>query len=393
MKRGVPSASQAAFTLAEMLVATAVLLILLIVLLQAISGMTTIWHTTSGSVSGYEAARSAFTTLNRVLSRATLQTYVDYIDNPTTNNNPFGNFRSSLSTTSSEYQNFMPSQFARASELHFLTGPASTLLTGATATTNPGDAAFFQAPLGVYSTSADKYLRRSLNDVGFYIQYGKLDTSIFPAWFTSSFVGDQYGFRLIQYVEPTESVSVYSDTSTGTYNDNWLPTPVPTLTAANVANGSTVLAENVLLLIIRPRLEPQDEQTAAPTLSETYSTATVDSIISPNYNYDSRAWVSGYPSFGSGVKSKPHARLMRNQLPPIVDVIMVCADPNTLVHLHLSATPPTALLPTASMFTKSDDTDLDADLTAYGAQLTAQHVRYRVFRSSVEIQSAAWADE
>jgi hypothetical protein len=45
------------------------------------------------------------------------------------------------------------------------------------------------------------------------------------------------------------------------------------------------------------------------------------------------------------------------------------------------------------MFTKSDDSDYNADLAAYGAQLTTQHIRYKIFRSSVEVQGAAWANE
>ncbi len=158
------------FTLIEMMVAMAVMLILMVILLEVISGITTLWHNSSGSVSNFEAARSAFTTLNRVIARSTLKTYVDYVDDPTKNNVPFGNFRSSLATASTEYQNFTPANFARASELHFISGPSTVMFagqSGVTAATNPWDAIFFQAPLGIVSTSANKYLQRSLNNLGF----------------------------------------------------------------------------------------------------------------------------------------------------------------------------------------------------------------------------------
>jgi uncharacterized protein (TIGR02599 family) len=410
------------FTLVELLVATAIMLIVMVVLLQVITSMTSLWHNSSGRLSGFQAARSAFATLNRDLSRATLKTYIDYVnatDSP---------------RTAANANAFIPTNFARASELHFICGPAVTLFpaaNGATKAENPGDAVFFQAPLGVTQTAADKYLTRALKTVGFYVQYGDLDNSIFPTWLSSLFGGETAtpNFRLMEYVQPTETMnaaapaeSIYNVTSTGIYSLNWLPNTVPDLTTAQVSAGSTVLAEDVLLLILRPRLDPEDEQAvitaplAAPTspstlgaMGVTYTTTgsnpTAHSIISPAYNYDSRAWEGGSTLVPAAAAAPtPYAALQRNQLPPIIDVIMVCADPNSLVRLKLgipgtaasSGTPPSAptyLYPASTAFTHSDDTDMENDLTTFTNQLVANQIRYRVFRSSIQMQAAAWANE
>jgi len=386
------------FTLVELLVATGILLIVILVMFQVIASMTGIWHRSTGTISDFQAARIAFSTINGELARATLKTYTDYINDPTANNPPFGQFRSSL--TGTLQQGFVPSAFARASELHFIAGPATQVIpSGATAINNPGDAVFFQAPLGVTtaaSASNDKYLQRALNDVGFYVQYSDLAASDFPGWL-STFFGSthHYGFRLVECVEPTESLSVYmKETATGTYSSAWIPpASSATFPVASTTYTEGVLAEDVVLLLFRPRLEPVDEQVAATKVGVTYGPTTQNSIISPNYVYDSRSWQTGYTFSSSNVESTAYALLMRNQLPPIVDVAMVCVDPGSVLRLQASAsaTPPAVLQPPTGLFANS--ANMDADLATFGQQLAANHIRYRIFRSSVPMQGAAWVNE
>ncbi|HEX4083478.1 MAG TPA: hypothetical protein VHY22_01100 [Chthoniobacteraceae bacterium] len=381
----------------EILVASAVMLVIIFVLLQVIAGMNSVWSNTSGAISNFQSARSAFTVINRELARATLKTYLDYINNPSTNNSPFGVFRTGLSLE--QQQTFVPYSFARASELHFVCGPATGIIpSGASAVNNPGDAVFFQAPLGVVAAqnqTTDKYLQGSLDDIGFYVQYGDLSPRQFPSWLNSFFGGATHNaFRLVEAMEPTENLSVYQQTSTGNYNLGWLPAVSGT---AFPVSGSTydqsILAQDVLLLIVRPRVETVDEQLLAPKFGETYGPATQNAIISPNYVYDSRSWQPGYTFTVNLVKNSTYAIYMRNQLPPIVDVAMLCADPNSLTHMHISSqgTPPAVLEPPASLFANSSN--MDADLATFGQQLAANHIRYRIFRSSVQILSAAWVNE
>jgi uncharacterized protein (TIGR02599 family) len=384
--------------LIELLLATAILLIVILVLFQVIAGMTSIWHKSSGDVSSFEAARSAFTTLNEDLARATLKTYSDYINDPSVNNSPFGQFRTSIAPGAQA--SFIPFGYARASELHFICGPSPQVIpSGATAMNNPGDAVFFQAPLGLVaagSASTDKYLQSPLNDVGFYVQYSDLAASSFPSWLSTFFGGQaHYRFRLVECVEPTESLSIYqNETATGTYTLSWIPNAsAASFPVAGASYNESVLAEDVVLLLIRPRVEPVDEQVLAPKVGVTYGAITQNAIISPNYVYDSRSWQTGYSYSATSVNSKAYALYMRNQLPPIVDVAMVCVDSSSVIRLQASAqpTPPAVLQVPSTLFTNS--ANMDADLTTYGQQLTANHIRFKIFRSSVQMQTAAWINE
>ena len=367
------------FTIIELLVATAVLMVVMVALLQLTGGVGEIWKSSSGKISAFQNARSAFSTISRTLARATLNTYNDYVD------------AADAYRTAANAATFLPVKFLRASELHFLSGSATDLVPGADAVNNPGHAVFFQAPMGDTDDHALTGLNRTLNATGFYIQYGSLDAALLPAWL-QQFFGATKRFRLVQFVEPTENLQVYNSTAAAGYDLDWLQafkTP-----AAPPQPRARVLAEDISLLVFRPRLAPEDERAVASTLGATFSDATQGSILSPNYHYDSRAWEAGYPA-GQRVKAaaQPAARAeaMRNQIPPIVDLAMVSVDRRSLARFdQSSATPPTALQVPAGLFT--DSSHFEEDLAAYGKQLSDARIRYRVFRTSVEIQGAKWSN-
>ncbi|MFZ4681141.1 MAG: prepilin-type N-terminal cleavage/methylation domain-containing protein [Terrimicrobiaceae bacterium] len=369
----------AGFTLIEMLVATTVLLVLMVGLLQLTGGVGQIWRSSAGKISAFQNARSAFATINRTLARSTLNTYNDYVD-------ASENYRTILNSGT-----FSPNKFMRASELQFLCGPTALIVPGADAVKNPGDAIFFQAPMGDTDQNALASLNRTLNTTGFFLQYGSPDDALLPGWLQPLF-GATKRFRLVQFVEPTENLKIYTSTATPGYSLDWLA-PFGTPAPAD-APRARVLAEDVSLLIFRPRLSPKDEEIVAPQLGTTFTAATQGSILSPNYHYDSRAWEASYPS-GQRVKaaSSPavRANIMRNQVPPIVDVAMVSLDRRSLARFdQTSDTPPAVLQVPSTLFT--DASKLDADLTTYGKQLSDSGIRYRVFRTSVEIQGAKWSN-
>ncbi len=377
------SRTAGAFTLIELLVAIAVLMIVMLVLLQITGKVGEIWRSSSGKISAFQNARAAFSTLNLQISRATLNAYNDYV-------NSAGEGR-----TATNSGTFIPTQFARASELHFLSGPAAQIVPGADAIKNPGDAIFFQAPLGETDDANLAGLNRALNAMGFYIQYGEADTSLLPDWLKTLFPSNNR-FRLVQFVQPTQQLGVYTATATGTYpaasgDANWLQA-FKTPPGAQQPRAR-VLAEDVVLLIIRPRLSPADEEAVAGQLGSSYSDATRGSILSPNYHYDSRAWQTGYPSgrvpAAGSILTRP--KLMRNQLPPIVDVAMVCVDRRSITRLgNASATPPAELQVPTNLFT--DSSKLDDDLATYSRQLSNANIRHRIFRSAVEVQGAKWSN-
>jgi len=374
------------FTLIELLVATAVLLVIMIVLLQLTGGVGEIWKSSTGKISAFQSARSAFATINRTLARATLNTYNDYVQE--TGAGVFA-YRTAANATT-----FSPTKFLRASELHFLSGSTAELVPGADTIKNPGQAVFFQAPMGdteTKGTSSLSSLNRTLNTTGFFIQYGSPDDALLPAWLRPLF-GATKRFRLVQFVEPTEALKIYTSTATANYDEDWL-VPFGTPAPAN-APRARVLAEDISLLVFRPRLSPKDEEVVATQLGATFTDATQGSILSPNYHYDSRTWEAGYPA-GQRVQAAtspgPRAEVMRNQIPPIMDVAMVAVDRRSLVRFDLSSdTPPAELQVPSGLFT--DSSRLEEDLATYGNQLSAAGIRYRVFRTSVEIQGAKWSN-
>jgi uncharacterized protein (TIGR02599 family) len=439
------------FTLIELLVSTAIMLTVMLVLLQVIAGMTNIWHNSSGTISSFQSARAAFTTLTRTLSRATLKTYIDYVDS---NGNPISN----TSVNSSNGASFVPiASFSRSSELMFVCGPSANM--GAVlnvSSTVPGDCVFFQAPLGIINGAidatnvaagkgSDKFLQKSLNSLGFYVAYNTFNnTGTIPTWLAKALniatATTPPRFRLMEYIQPTEDVTVYKYTddpvdyppagpASSTYNVafNFITQALNASSTAGTVTAttqSTVVAENIPLLIIRPRIESADEQTLAnsttgplalaTTSPIVYSSTTANSIISPNYCYDSRAWWGGYAIPGASpntrVLNSTYAKLMRNQLPPILDVAMVAVDANSIIRFGNPTVPPSQLTVQASYTGNapngtayatqivtanppfSNSVNMDIDLYNYGLWLASNHVRYRIFRASVQMEGAAWVD-
>jgi uncharacterized protein (TIGR02599 family) len=362
------------FTLTELLVSIAILLVVMVVLLQITGAVGDIWKSSTGKISALQSARTAFATLTRTLARATLNTYNDYVD-------ATGNPR-----TAANAQTFSPARFERASELHFLSGPAIDLINTAVADRNPGHAVIFQAPLGGTDDAAYDSLDRTVNSIGFFIQYELSNDSVLPTWLKSlPFVQRGYRFQLVQIIEPTEKLSVYTSTKDKTYDTNWTANFIPNATAPR----ARVLAEDICLLALRPRLSPKDEESAATALGLSYDAADdpsdgssdVGALICPTYEYDSREWEQA---------STTLSKLKRNQIPPIIDVAMVSVDRRALAKLDMTtATPPAVFAVPSGAFT--DAKSFEKDLKDYTDNLFQNGITCRVFRTSVQLESARWS--
>jgi len=369
---------KAGFTIIELMVATVIFAIIMVVLLQIIGGIGEIWKSGYGKISAFQSARSAFGTINRTLARATLNTYNDYVD-------ASGAYR-----TIANRSTFAPVRFRRASELHFLCGPTAQLLPGANPQDNPGDSIFFQAPLGDTNENELTSLNRALNSTGFYLQYGVPDDSLVPEWLRPLFHSNKR-FLLVQVVEPTENLSIYESTRKPNYNLDWIDafrTP-PTSGQPRIR----VLAEDIPLLLFRPRLSPESESALSAKWGRTYDENSIGAVLAPNYQYDSRVWQAGYPSGQRVLEVSPLERveLMRNQVPPIVDVVMVSVDRRSLARFEqTSGVPPQELKVPPGLFT--DASKMEEDLEVYGRQLSEAGIRFRIFQTSVEIQGANWSD-
>ncbi len=317
-----------------------------------------LWKNTSGKIEGFTNARSAFDAMTRTISQATLNTYYDYADSS-------GNWVVSSTGTLSGSP---PATYARRSDLHFICGQANTPPSGSptgllslTGSWTPiTHCIFFQAPLGksaLYSTQ-----QKLLNACGFYLVYGP-DPSV-PNFLPSS-SANRYRYRLMEFLQPSESLTVYSTgaaTTRGTSNYHWFTDPIVTTPDAN---SNFVLAENIIALIIWPKLSKGDQAAGGN--------------LTTNYSYDSEQLGVSY-----------------NQLPPIVEVTMVAIDEASALKLGNTSTPPNAALGLTQsgtpLFTTSSESpnQLEADLTTMETQLTASHVNFRVFQTEVAISGAKW---
>jgi uncharacterized protein (TIGR02599 family) len=398
-RRGRQGFAKGGFTLVEMLVSITIMLMLMGILASVTSMVSQAWRKSSGGTSSFQKARAGFEALTQTLSQATLTTYLDYV-------NSAGQYRNTSNAAS-----FLPATFQRASELHFVSGPSATggagggvLVPGGSAALTPGHAIFFQAPLGRSTNGSYQPLDSSLNEVGFYVQYSS-DQNDWPSFLQSS-VGNNYRYRLMEWMPSTENTAVYYSTSLSSYDFSWVESCLPSIgvSPASVTLGNTtvnqesprVLADNVVLLVILPKLAPGDE-------TELNGNSPPDSpgtMLCPKYEYDSRAWQSGYTGgvsgqVGSGSNSHNLSDLMRNQLPPLVDVVMIAISDKDMARIQSqygnTATPSanSPLTLPANSFT--DSTKLQADLQTYEQQLIAGHISFRTFSTTVQIQGAKWS--
>lgn len=315
-----------------------VILIGIVALILSMTQQTSnVWKNTSGKIQGFGNARAAFDAMTRTISQATLNTYYDYVDSTgawaTNTGNP-------------------PVSYNRRSDLEFVCGQGSTLLSGMTTQTPITHCIFFQSPLGRSTLYTNQ--QRLMNACGFYLVYGP-DPNV-PSYLPSSFAA-RYRYRLMQFVQPSESLTVYN--GTGTTTTSWFTTPIAT---TYDSNSNFVLAENIIALIIWPKLSAGDQATGGN--------------LTTNYSYDTRQ---------SGATF--------NQLPPVVEVTMVAMDETSALQLGNTTTPPNATLGlTSTLFQTStlSPNQLQADLTQMEATLVASHINFHVFQTEVALAGAKW---
>ena len=423
-----------AFTLVELLVSMVVLLLIMVMMATISNQISTVWKQANSRSETFRQAREGFEAMTRRLSQATLNTYYDYYDS----NNPprlsSNSYYTATPAAGASQPPFVPSQFLRTSELRFISGLATKLITattsdsagGATAPERSTHAVFFQAPFGytettVNATPGPSYngLPNMLNTWGYYTEYFN-NQSLKPAFVASAETASGHvvphnRFRLMELNEPSEKLTLYQTTSAptgdptlqsgGTNGVNWFQVPL----AAPSPGYSHVLAENIVALILRPQLSRQDTTTRkAASPSNT-------NLLSPNYSYDSTASSNYAGTMGplslngtlpnDPATSKPDAGVNpKNQLPPVVQVTMIAIDEPSAARLEQMATTggktAVASLGLDQHFAYLTDTPSDdpsvthgyaSDLQAIETTLTTNHLVFRVFTSQVPIRAAHWS--
>ena len=401
---------------------------IMVLLLQSISSSSTLWTRTTGKVQAFQAARAAFESMTRNLTQATLQNYYGYADS-SGNPVPLINPSFKLSSGNGLKRAQIPAKYLRASELHFVCGPADALLTQANETgiTTSGDAVFFQAPIG-FSDGSYQTRPSMLNVCGYYVQFERDDdnsgkgTGAIPAFASSLPSGapkTSYRYRLMEVVQPADQNGIYQSTNQDvdadglpifTYDLRWLKN-------LNLANRSNrhVLGDNILLLVFLPKLAPEDEKTVYSQLQTSggaptwFNVANPGNLIAPFYAYDSRSWEPSYS--GSAVKGDTATgkrlleKVVMNRLPPIIEVVMVAIDDRSAQRLAAiyggdgSSAPLNngtllAKLNLSGAFTDAsklhDYNGVKGDLSKLQDGLDSLSINYRIFNTDLRLPGASY---
>ncbi len=337
------------------MVSMTILVILMLMLVSLTGAVQRTWSYTTTKIEQFRNAREGFETITRKLSQATLNTYWDYLD------------ANGIGQTAANASTFVPAKYGRQSELRFISGNAQTLTGSAIA---PTHAIFFIAPLGyVKNTTSYQGLSNLLNTWGYFVEYAD-DSLLRPQFITPTMAPLRSRFRLMEMMGPSEEMPLYKYTSGNStyaakewFTDVLKSSPTPT----------RVVAENVLALIILPKLAPAEDPTGSK-LASTYSYDTTASNSDPTIN-------------------------PRNQLPPVVMVTMVAVDEPSFSNylFKLKSGSPRADLGLDNLFlTAGDLTDASKpgyakDLSALQGTLIAKKINFRVFSTDVSIKAAKWS--
>jgi len=340
------SARQYAFTLLELMVAMGVTIVITVILLQVVNTSSDQWKSTTENASAFQAARVAFDTITRTLSQATLNIEYDY----------YNASRQSRMTIAAALGGdaagwdaamaaFVPERYGRVSGLHFICGKALVR-------DQHTHGLFFQAPLDFDEGGNASGAQGQLNAIGYFIRYED-DSADRPGHISAANLPLRHRFRLMQFFQPTSRLDTYRD-ATGRL---WFTRPVD----ANPARDVHLLAENIVALVVLPKLA---DESAQP-----------DNALTPDYEYDSRmAWGSGDQPVGM------------HQLPPVVRVLMVAIDEASAIRYGAMKTD----LGDLDLFREVSDL-YTRDLPLLEGKLIEHKVNYRIFQADVAIRAAKWS--
>jgi uncharacterized protein (TIGR02599 family) len=385
-----------AFTIVELLAATAVFIGLMLMLVTATNQTSEMWRRSSSKIEQFQQARRGFESMTRRISQATLNTYWDY-------HFPLKAGKPDRSQ--------VPDGYMRQSELRFRSGPSSTLLAGVDGLNRPTHAIFFQAPLGFVDDDvtvrtrpeqSHKPLNNLLNTWGYFLEVND-DSELVPEFLRKT-IPPRTRSRLMELMEPSETVKIdnpssdpASPESTTPVDPNWdnakylgwFVDPVKKRTPVRV------LSENIIALVILPRLTPQDEAARAK------ATPPKTELLCPFYDYDSKRLANSAAGINNPATKATDPELNpKNQLPPVVTVAMVAIDETSAQRLAaMSGSDPTLGLELKNLFKEAKKMDNDpqtptpgdGDLAKLEAQLIEKRLTYRIFVSNVENRGAKWS--
>lgn len=370
--------SPRAFTLPELLLSAAILLVIVILCSNAVFHTSALVRRTTGKVEQFQSARSAFERMAWRLSQASLNTFYDYDDVDS------------------------PRGYTRQSELRFLCGSADNVLPQNDAA-RVSHCVFFFAPLGFSDVPEGRGLENLLNTCGYYVEFGS-DRADRPAFLTS-LVPERYRFRLKEFVPPARQLAIYQYTSgkdpgsgklrNESYNGiEWIRDGFGT---NGPEAGARTLADNVIALILVPRLPRAEEISVDGGNDADFSP------LAPRYAYNSRSAAPqssddpAQPEQTSG--SAPANRSLNpfNQLPPLMQATLIAIDEVSAQKIGLDKDD-------ADFFELSkrfrdtrrltkDLSSIDPDDDSLVNLLNSKRIHYRTFTTTVPLRAAKWSRE
>jgi uncharacterized protein (TIGR02599 family) len=224
----------------------------------------------------------------------------------------------------------------------------------------------------------ERSMNNLLNTWGYFLEVD--DTDNRPAFINSNVAPLRWRSRLMEFTQPAENMSLneipYADPTT-----NWFG---PALKAT--AAPKRMLAENIIALIILPKLSKQDQDYRLQN-------SKTPNYLSPNYIYDSTL-VTNPPNPKTGTND-PGGVNPKNQLPPIVQVTMIAIDERSAQRFvdRYGKLPVIGPAP-GSLFTGSSqnlEVPVTGDLAVYEQQLINMGLTYRIFSTNVSIRGAKWS--
>jgi len=332
---------KSSFTLLEVLVTLAILLIILITVMQFMTNIDQAWK--SAAADPFAEAQNAFETVVHNLASATLAPYEDYADST-------GAFRTNAA--------FVPDHLARRSDLDFVCGLSSGTngLLAASDLTTTGSGVFFLAPNGYTQTYAHTGMEHLLNAMGYFVEFGGDEAA--PGFIVSQ--TPYWRWRLKQVMQPAESLQIFALTPATWTSSAWIQQLVPT------GATTSVLAENIVTLIVLPERAANDTGAA----------------LAPAFGYDSRDTSNA---------------LTLHELPPRLRILLVAMDATSAQKLATqNGSKPPQLIP-AGLFQEAAQTNaaqqmaqLDTDLAALDSSLTTQKIDHRTFQREILLPSSDW---
>jgi uncharacterized protein (TIGR02599 family) len=349
-----------AFTLVEVLVATAIA-VALALLLAVITHQTAEGENLArSSADEFRTAQNAFEAITQQLSRATLNCQREF-----------------------RMEGKVPRGFQFTSDLRYVSGPMQAgrapldridAGTGEFAVKRPGHGVFFQALLGRAGDGGGPELpgrRQLLNTWGYFVEVGEDGLGQPPFAQQPGRVAP----RLVELREPPEHMRVYAFTGRDpAYRGfDWFQGALTDRTFLRT------VSPNIAVLLLRPKLPAAVSERVAPGLDRARS----DTLLAPECHYTSAE--------DPGNVGHPELKT-RHRLPPLIEVTMVALDDPTVSRLYH----PGNIDPFSLDGQFLDASRLDRDLYLDSAnpeydslerRLISMRARYRIFTTTVALRA------